>query len=70
MSPRLKRIGWILLIVGLVWDVAYHGTLVVVGGALGPLFDVIGNLGHVVTFAGIVIVILYLLRENQNQPPP
>ncbi len=69
MSPRmsrtdrrrrlLRRLGWITLLAGIVWDLSYHTVLfLAANSSLPPVVDVLGNLGHGITLGGIVLVIL------------
>ncbi len=57
---KLRRLGWIILIIGVVWDLSYHALLAVSGTALPSIVDVLGNLGHGITLAGLVLLILSL----------
>ncbi len=64
---KLRRLGWIILIVGVVWDLSYHTLLAIASTALPPIVDVLGNLGHGITLGGIVLVILsFLVVQNKG----
>ncbi len=63
---KLRRLGWIILIVGVLWDLSYHTLLAIATTALPPVVDVLGNMGHGITLGGIVLVILsYIYKQNR-----
>jgi hypothetical protein len=62
----LIQVGWTVFGLGVIWDLVYHGLLFVYGLALPAALDLIGGLGHGVTFAGSVVIIYALLRRRRN----
>ncbi len=62
----LIQAGWLIFMFGVVWDLVYHTTLFLINGALPSALDLIGSLGHTVTFVGIVVIIFALLRRYKK----
>ncbi len=60
----LRGAGLAILALGIAWDLAYHSILLLRGSDLPPALDLLGNLGHLVTLAGIVILVLYFIRSR------
>ncbi|MGB8644319.1 MAG: hypothetical protein WCF84_03730 [Anaerolineae bacterium] len=55
----LRRLGWITLIGGVAWDLTYHTLLYLAASAtFPPIVDVLGSLGHGITLAGLVLLVL------------
>lgn len=59
----LLFLGWVIFGLGVLWDLSYHAALLVVT-SLPSSLDLIGSFGHVITFAGIVLIIYALLRRH------
>ena len=59
---RLRRLGWAIFIVGVLWDLGYH-VLLAANTPLPPVVDVLGDLGHALTLGGVALVILSLIYK-------
>ncbi len=66
MKPSLALLGWSIVIAGAAADAFYHIPNWFCGVQWGPAIDAIGEFGHTVIFAGIVVLIFDILRRNQG----
>lgn len=62
----LIQAGWLIFMLGVVWDLVYHTALLLTGVTLPSALDLIGSLGHAVTFVGAVVIIFALLRRYKK----
>lgn len=60
----LLLLGWAVFILGVAWDLIYHAALFLVTTPISSSLDLLGSFGHVITFAGIVLIIFALLRHR------
>ena len=63
----MPRVGIAVLVVGILWDVAFHATQLLITGVWPGWFDLVGNAGHVITLAGLILIVLPLLRRRQGR---
>lgn len=63
---RLRRLGWVILVVGVLWDLSYH-TLLATHAALPSFVDVLGDLGHALTLGGFALVIFSFIYKQGRQ---
>jgi hypothetical protein len=66
MKLSLALLGWAAVIAGAAADAVYHIPNWFFGVQWGPEIDAIGEFGHTVIFAGIVVLIFDILRRHQR----
>ncbi len=64
---NLLRVGWLIFAAGVLWDLTYHTVQLLLPAVASPAFDALGDLGHIITFAGVTLIILTLLRERPSR---
>lgn len=63
--PRwVIRLGVTFFTLGVVWDVVYHAALWLFGAVWPAVVDTVGEWGHTVTFAGVVVIIFAALQKH------
>jgi hypothetical protein len=60
----MLRVGVAVLILGVIWDIVFHATEILGLVVASGLYDLIGNLGHLVTLLGLVLVVIPFLRKK------
>ncbi len=66
--PGLRLLGLVVFALGLAWDVVYHTLLLLIPSGWPASFDAVGDLGHIITLAGISIVVFTFLRIHPDRP--
>lgn len=59
-SP-LGLLGWALVLGGGGWDLIYHLAPLLAGVRWSPVIDVLGEFGHTVILAGMVLIVFAIL---------
>jgi hypothetical protein len=67
LDVRSRQIGWLLVFIGSVSEVVYHGPQILMGYEWPEVLATFGEFGHTVVFVGIVALIFAYLRSHQSQ---
>lgn len=65
VSRLPSRLGWLLVALGAIMEILYHGPALLCGVQWPPVVETIGESGHTVIFIGIVLLIFAVLRSHQ-----
>ncbi len=70
----LTRAGLVVVVVGAIVDLFYHGVLATMQLVPGAEADIVQYAGHWITLAGMLIMFVGVLREaymlsHKNRPP-
>jgi hypothetical protein len=65
----IRQVGWLLVFIGLVSEVVYHGPQILLGYQWPEAIATFGEFGHTVVFVGIVALIYAYLRSHQSKQP-
>ncbi len=63
---RLTQFGLMVIVVGAVIDLIYHGVLTTLLVLPSARADIVQYVGHVITFIGMLIMLLGVFSEGRN----
>lgn len=66
-SP-IALVGWALILAGGGWDLVYHLAPLLAAVHWSRAIDLLGEFGHTVVFAGMVIVVFGILWQRARHP--
>ncbi len=61
---RVTKVGGVVLVIGAAIDLVYHGVLLTVFPLPAPSEQVVQYAGHVITFIGMLIMLLGVVMEG------
>jgi len=67
LARHTSHLGWLTFALGALWDVAYHAPTLMFAVRWPPAIDSVGEFGHVITFAGAIIIIYGILRNHERR---
>lgn len=69
LDVRIRQVGWLLVFIGSVSEVVYHGPQILLGYQWPAVIATFGEFGHTVVFVGIVALIYAYLHGHQSKRP-
>ena len=63
---RIQPIGWVIVALGIVSELLYHGPELLFGTRWPLIVSTLGEFGHTVVFVGLVTVIFGVLRAHRR----